>query len=127
MIKTPEQMAEEYADKSDERRGHFPWRQIKDSFLAGYKAGQEHPFQFQTKMWVDPIGPQNRWISVYERLPEPDVIVKALISYMLDGKKIEEVTKAAFCDGLWVGDGVKITHPLVSHWMPLPEPPKEKK
>lgn len=35
-MKTPEQMAEEYADNSDERRGHFPWKQLKDSYLAGY-------------------------------------------------------------------------------------------
>lgn len=40
-MKTPEQMAEEYADNSDERRGHFPWKQVKDSYLAGYQAAKD--------------------------------------------------------------------------------------
>lgn len=39
-MKTPKQMAEEYADNSDELRGHFPWKQLKDCFLAGYQAAK---------------------------------------------------------------------------------------
>jgi hypothetical protein len=42
-MKTLEQMAEEYADNSDERRGHFPWKQVKDSYLAGYQAAKDQP------------------------------------------------------------------------------------
>ena len=64
-MKTPEQMAEEYAedwhkdcDYPEEILRHTK-KATATVFLAGYKAGQEHPFQFQTKMWVDPIGPQN--------------------------------------------------------------------
>jgi hypothetical protein len=40
-MKTPEEMAEQYADDSDELRGFFPWKQLKDSYIAGYKAGYE--------------------------------------------------------------------------------------
>ena len=131
-MKTPEQMAEEYAedwhkdcDYPEEILKHTI-KATKTTFLAGYKAGQEHPFQFQTKMWVDPIGPQYRWISVKDRLPEEDEKVKILINFFLEGTEVREVTKAAFRNGLWSGEGVHITHPLVSHWMPLPKPPEDK-
>ena len=79
MTKTPEEMAEEYAENWH-KNCDYPAEILRNTkkatetvFLAGYKAGQEHPFQFQTKMWVDPIGPQDRWISVKERLPEEGV------------------------------------------------------
>lgn len=56
------------------------------------------------------------WISVGERLPELDVPVLAT-----DGKDIgrgrllkHRLWIAPFCDG-------------VTHWMPMPEPPKEEK
>jgi hypothetical protein len=122
MTKTPEQMAEDwllgrwYAVHDPTISG-----ESKVAFLAGYKAGQEHPFQFQTKMWVDPIGPQDRWISVKERLPEDgqDVLAcvngQVLISYV-HGMK-------GFSNEWGLAENGETIWP--SHWMPLPEPPKE--
>lgn len=116
MIKTPEQMAEEFRKAwGDEqlykvRHEHkrFDWGDaLVDGFLAGYQAAK----------------PQ--WISVYERLPEEGVKVRALINYVLEGKTIREVVEASLKNWLWSGRGVHITHPLVSHWMPLPTPPEE--
>lgn len=116
-MKTPEQIAEEYVEAEFPRGGGLMARAVcKHDFLAGYEArkNEETPHK-------RPAG----WISVRERLPEPNVMVKAFINYMLDGERVQQVTEAAFSNGLWVGDGVKITHPLVSHWMPLPLPPEE--
>ena len=73
----------------------------------------------------DKVMPQ--WISVKDRLPEEDEKVKILINYFFEGTEVREVAKAAFRNGLWSGDKVYITHPLVSHWMPLPTPPEEEK
>ena len=117
-MKTPEQMAEEYAANVERVPILFykPEVPCKNAFLAGYEArkNEETPHK-------RPAG----WISVRERLPEPNVVVRAFINYMLDGERVQEVTEAAFRDGLWVGDGVKITHPLVSHWKPLNQTQKE--
>lgn len=119
MTKTPEQMAEDYAndwhkdcDYPAEILRHTK-KATETVFLAGYKAGQEHPFQFQTKMWVDPIGPQDRWISVKERLPENGIEVLVVS----DGE-----TGASWHEAGEFGWAIGGT---VTHWMPLPQPPKE--
>lgn len=57
-----------------------------------------------------------RWISVKERMPE-------------DGKNVLAYEGGGFyfldwcCDGKWVVASESIA--VVTHWMPLPEPPKE--
>ena len=118
MTKTPEQMALEYAHKNQlywdgESIDHHIVASKEMAFLAGYKAGQEHPFQFQTKMWVDPIGPQDRWISVKERLPENGIEVLVVS----DGE-----TGASWHEAGEFGWAIGGT---VTHWMPLPKPPED--
>ena len=112
MTKTPEQMAEEWASSRWYAK-HDPTvsGESKVAFLAGYKAGQEHPFQFQAKMWVDPIGPQDRWISVKESEPSDETWVLGT-----NGREIECVFKH-------FTDCYSMT--TITHWMPLPAAPKE--
>ena len=57
----------------------------------------------------------NGWIPVTERLPEDrnEVLVHTT----------KKVSKARFGDGRWHGSGGCWMN--VTHWMPLPEPPKE--
>lgn len=66
---------------------------------------------------------RDRWISVDDRLPEPrkDVIVRIK---SLDGKWFGTSVDYQLEDGQWKKSGStwKIS---VTHWMPLPEPPKE--
>lgn len=62
------------------------------------------------------------WISVKERLPESGTRVLVM--------RIDHVTKKPFYDLLWFANGKWwIRHftddYAVTHWMPLPEPPKE--
>ena len=122
-MKTPEQMAEDYAndwhkdcDYPAEILRHTK-KATETVFLAGYKAGQEHPFQFQTKMWVDPIGPQDRWISVKELLPE---IEQYVVIYDHGQFSVNYLTAW----GHWaIKQQDVLPHP--THWMPLPEPPRK--
>lgn len=56
---------------------------------------------------------RDRWISVEDRLPEKTELV--LVKSKLVKMKTDFICK----DGNWY------TTPAVTHWMPLPEPPKE--
>lgn len=57
-----------------------------------------------------------KWIPVTERLPE--AVVDVLVIRMGETPDIEFM----LYDGTWVGD-TPHSH-QVTHWMPLPEPPK---
>ena len=110
-MKTPEEMAKEYCDQ-------FCWNDpreedAKDAFLVGYAAAQP------------------KWISVKERLPEKNSLVVILHEdemnlnyrkppvyfgkhngqYWLETLDHSDVTWSGMC--------------IITHWMPLPEPPKE--
>ena len=69
----------------------------------------------------------NDWISVKERLPEqPDSNVWIWCLVMRKGAKLP-TTEVNFDNGKWYYFGY-MTGMLeceVTHWMPLPEPPKE--
>lgn len=62
---------------------------------------------------------ENNWISVKERLPEDDSYYLTFTTehtfevYRYDG------------DGEWVTDWGDTANHDITHWMPLPEPPKE--
>lgn len=61
---------------------------------------------------------QQRWIPVSERLPERRRCVLCRLSY----PDIEEiiVENQYYGNGMWMEESEAVTH-----WMPLPEPPKE--
>lgn len=66
----------------------------------------------------------SEWISVKEEEPKPYMEV------IIYSKKLKMVTVATFdsaCNDWDLGDHT-FNHPFdaVSHWMPLPQPPKEK-
>lgn len=62
-----------------------------------------------------------KWISVSERLPENRDYVLVCTKNKFYGTR--NISKAYFGDGKWYGQGGRWTN--VTHWMPLPEPPKE--
>lgn len=129
MSKTPEEMAEEFADDWHKDCDYPPEilihtkRATANVFLAGYKAGQEHPFQFQAKMWIDPIGPQNRWISVTDKLPEDRDIVAVWTN-------AGDIHAAWRKDGVWLMFNLCCTYESelkgVSHWHEIADTPEEK-
>lgn len=67
----------------------------------------------------------NQWISVEERLPEPDTPVLVCVPDYSDTHRV----LIARYDDLWgwIGqwDGAISMRTQITHWMPLPEPPKE--
>lgn len=60
-----------------------------------------------------------KWISVKERLPEKDEEVLCFFVYPDLTTMCQNVY---YGGGRWLGEGN-----FVTHWMPLPEPPKELK
>ena len=65
-----------------------------------------------------------RWISVEERLPEDSV--KVLV---YDALNLQERVMYAYADGSWWDERDRfycnVEDGDITHWMPLPEPPKE--
>lgn len=59
----------------------------------------------------------SKWIPVTERLPENNTRVVVCYNNPIDGEKT--VSSDVFWKGHWVRFGETVTH-----WMPLPEPPK---
>lgn len=61
-----------------------------------------------------------RWIPVTERLPEPHTRVIGFMAW-------KKITAIEYQNGMWYS--IDHLEPLpdeaVTHWMPLPEPPKE--
>ena len=83
-------------------------------FMNGFKAGVE--------------ATQPKWISVEERLPEPYRKVLALREGFPDTGRyicaLDSTTLWIDDTLVWNGD-LKTWKNRVTHWMPLPEPPKE--
>ena len=69
-----------------------------------------------------------RWIPVEERLPESDDNVLVIVNGECKTMTFEEAYMLA---SYYSGDGWIVEwyeeweNPVVTHWMPLPEPPKE--
>lgn len=85
-----------------------------------YKNGYEKGYEAGKKAATDNnVG--HKWIPVSERLPEKDREVLCLLdtgSYWL--------ARWNHCDdSLWSDGDFWSSEKFVTHWMPLPEPPKE--
>lgn len=87
-----------------------------DSYGRGFTAGLKAMLGFlKEQPTIDPM--KQEWISVKDRLPEEKVKVLVVLGSNIRGKRICIDQRIS---GNWRGLGC-----LVTHWMPLPEPPKE--
>lgn len=71
---------------------------------------------------------ERQWISVEERLPETTYDVMVLVSGILGNVTFEntQMIGSIVDDGEWfVNEYPRWDNPGVTHWMHLPEPPKE--
>ena len=77
------------------------------------------------------VQPVNQWISVNDRLPETNAIG---IAHILAYDKYEGVVKADYLDesanyrygsDIFIISNTSAQLYKVTHWMPLPEPPKD--
>ena len=84
-----------------------------------YKNGYERGYKDATDIIVG-----GKWIPVSERLPEGD---KVVLCYKADrGIKFGILLDATYADGVQAfKDKDRAFAFGVTHWMPLPEPPKE--
>lgn len=134
VMKTPEEMAEEWANSQYENPTAYQpeWTEAKRGFLAGYQAAMNFPEKpdscehiLDMEKMVD-VNFSSGWISVKERLPEDgvdvdgvDVLVcvngQVLIGYVHGMKRFSSEWRLAESgETIWP-----------SHWMPLPAAPKE--
>ena len=140
--KTPEQMAEEYANESGWLHGDYVWVEAHGGFIAGYKAGCTNT---QSELAVgrevvEFLLEKPKWISVQERLPEYDQLAllwQSELQAQFVGRRVD--SGLAFplyyweCTSDFFEAWKEIYYPklmhqgAVSHWMPLPEAPKEEK
>ena len=92
-----------------------------DPILKDMCSHRQHsvPFEYLKSLTPARVVPTPRWISVKERLPEAgeDVLV------YLGGGKIDVCW--LIHNMFWGASGALYDLDDVSHWMPLPEPPKE--
>ena len=113
-MKTPEQMAEEYANNQGDLEDTYCWRADRDGFLAGYQAAKD-----ETNLPTSA-----KWISVKERLPETNEL--CIVNTEWRG-----IVPATYGNESWIfneGQGwSEKALSYVTHWMPLPEAPKEGK
>lgn len=84
------------------------------AYKHGYEKGYEAGKMFATENNVG-----CKWIPVSERLPEDDDPVLAC------DVRDDFVECLCYCDGLWYSEEYRLSLDSITHWMPLPELPKE--
>lgn len=116
-MKTPEEMAEEwangesdfwFADISVYTKGHND--AVKQAFLAGYKAAQQ-------------------WISVKNRLPEDGQTCIYVIHIPKKNEWKLDYGEWQATENVFFGEYIdyRDLNWTLTHWMPLPAAPKEEK
>lgn len=70
------------------------------------------------RLWI--LENRQRWIPVTERLPENGTNI---LSYMSDEFE-SRIFPANYDCGIWFDCVLNVSQSMVTHWMPLPEPPK---
>jgi hypothetical protein len=99
---------------------------------------QDEPFPGFREQ-IEELEAKSKWIPVTERLPEKDgdyLVFKVfdqktwcdVISFAKDGRKVSECTFGKKWQNIWYyydSEWGYIRTDSVTHWMPLPEPPKE--
>jgi hypothetical protein len=112
------QLVGELAAEKDDKRAEYAMRMINavDMALAALREQD-----------ATDINVGNKWISVDERLPEPQKRVLVVRNHFFDDTNSIEIdhVMSTPCEGdLWYGN-LRTWKSVVTHWMPLPEPPKE--
>ena len=92
---------------------------INEIVSSGYGQAQCH--EETMRMAVDALRSQ-QWISVNDRLPYPKDNNNIVVLALKQGIVAKLHCVARFNGSCWIENGKEVT---VTHWMPLPEPPKE--
>ena len=123
-MKTPEELAEEFANKYVTDPGYIL---SKAGFLAGYQAAQDQladaskvmPDTCEHILDMGKMVDVNGWISVKDRLPEKKDIGDIFLVWNAYERDVSTVR--------WQPYGFDDVNDMyISHWMPLPEIPEDK-
>jgi aminoglycoside phosphotransferase family enzyme len=105
-----------YKSMTDEQRLEMLYKELE--YLEGIRRNIDRD--------INKILLSKEWISVKDRLPEH--MDKVLVVY----EDSDNILMASYTDGIlgkgfsvYYADGRKPTHTPITHWMPLPEPPKQ--
>lgn len=111
--------------------GEFIEKEINFGKIADYLIANGVTLDYQVA--------SSKWIPVTERLPEKDgkyLVYKYwvqsgwcdVVSFAKDGRKIDEYDFQREWENVWYGYSSEwgyVTYDSITHWMPLPETPKE--
>lgn len=140
-MKTIEEQAKEFSkfdsaidigtDLETYRQGLF------EGFIAGYQAAKdeladvgkvmdtcEHILDMEKMVDVNSPNNSNGWISVKERLPEIKEVALVFSKSTFLNVAHRVVDDKGWC---WSTPSMSIAPHEITHWMPLPEAPKEEK
>jgi hypothetical protein len=133
-MKTPEQLADEYTKDwwSNLPEAEGMRKSARENFLAGYKAAQDQladvskvmPDTCEHILDMGKMVDVNGWMSVKDRLPEH---LGLIANEVIVCTEYEEVKTAVRKMDGWIDIENRLEKKTswVTHWMPLPEPPKE--
>lgn len=96
----------------------------KNDWDSGYDTAIAEAFEHIKRVPVADVQPVNQWISVKDRLPEKEQ--RVLVFYKVIGEK-NRIHNDVIATN-WRksnGDFIPFEDYEITHWMPLPEPPKD--
>ena len=104
-----------------------------------YKSQHCHAERYADHLIANGVTVQT-WISVKDRLPEPfakepewseTVLFRTITGRIYSGYRNQGRPQTSFCDDDWTppywldeSERIEVEDEYVTHWMPLPEPPK---
>lgn len=71
---------------------------------------------------IDEMPTVGGWISVKDRLPER---MERYLVVFYPPATCKQVMEVSLCKDGWYRNRIRIADEYITHWMPLPEPPKE--
>jgi len=81
------------------------------------------PFVLVENVAEDNNVPVNSWISVEDRMPKPRTLCVVVFHLLHCPPSLQQIGIAYFNGLYW--DSSDVLFPVVTHWIPLPKPPKE--
>ncbi len=126
-MKTSEELAEEYCKKYWDAHPET----FVDGYNAGYKAAQEHADSCEHILDMSKMVDVNGWVSVKDRLPNANqgwVTVYGAnwgFRWMVQPGFYDVETKEWLSRFIKNDEEEYCALEAVTHWQPLPEPPKE--
>ena len=103
-------------------RMHSGYREFLDMICDAPTVDAVEVVRCKDCKWFDPI--KQEWISATERSPEDIGLYLVIEKHWLDGSRGIKIAKWNTVDWFTADRKSNEITPRVTHWMPLPKPPK---